>query len=243
VEEQQNRTKRVPWLTRDVWFGIGAFVLWLAVAIGFVALRQVRSWPVDFGVFVALWELVLVVPAWWFTVRKYDVSWRMLGWKGFQGETIAIGCGLMVLSSGFNMTYNFILMLFDLQPQVDVVALFDEVSSPWPLLVGGVVVAPVVEEIFFRGFVFTGLRERYGWKAAGLISAGLFTVVHLRPLVWIPIFILGLIFAYLYHRSESIWPAVIMHVLTNGFSLGAAYLISELGLMEELARITLWGWM
>ncbi len=233
MEEQQPVQHEVPWTPRDVWFGVGAFFAWLAVALGFVALKEHYSWQVDFGVFVALWEVVLIVPAWWFTLRKYNVGWSALGVRRFKGETLAIGCGLMVLSFAFNFFYNLGLMAFDLQPRVDVVALFDEVSSPWPLLIGGVVVAPVVEEMFFRGFVFTGFRKRFGWKSAGLISAGLFAVVHLRPLTLAPIFILGMIFAYLYHRSESIWPAVAMHVLTNGMGLGAAYLISRLGLMSD----------
>jgi hypothetical protein len=43
-----------------------------------------------------------------------------------------------------------------------------------------------------------------------------------------PIFILGYIFAYLYRRSGSIWPAVVMHVATNALGLGAAYLLSRL---------------
>lgn len=232
MDDQDIKQKAVPWTTRDVWLGLGAFLAWLVVAVAFVTLRGYFSWQIDFSVFIAVWELVLFVPAWWFTMRKYNVGWQALGLGGFQGETVAIGCGLMVLSYGCNTFYNLTLAFFDLQPQVDVIALFDEVSSPWPLFAAGVVVAPVVEEIFFRGFVFAGLREQYGWKKAGLISAGMFTVVHLRPLSWVPIFILGLIFAYLYRRSRSIWPAVVMHVLTNGISLGAAYLISQLDLMS-----------
>jgi hypothetical protein len=185
---------------------------------------------IDLGLFVTLWELPLVIPAWWFTVRKYNVGWRALGVQGFSAGTLGIGVGLMALSTGFNLLYNLGLSQFGLQAQMDFVALFEQLSSPWLLLVGGIVVAPVVEELFFRGFVFAGLRERYGWRRAALLSAGLFAVIHLQPLAVIPIFVLGTVFAYLYHRSGSIWPAVIMHVLTNGVGLGAAYLASQMNL-------------
>jgi hypothetical protein len=185
---------------------------------------------IDLGLFVTLWELPLVIPAWWFTVRKYNVEWRALGVQGFSAGTLGIGVGLMALSTGFNLLYNLGLSQFGLQAQMDFVALFEQLSSPWLLLVGGIVVAPVVEELFFRGFVFAGLRERYGWRRAALLSAGLFAVIHLQPLAVIPIFVLGTVFAYLYHRSGSIWPAVIMHVLTNGVGLGAAYLASQMNL-------------
>jgi len=79
---------------------------------------------------------------------------------------IGLGCGLMLLSFGFNFVYSLFLALFDLRAQVDLVRIFAQLSSPWWLLVGGVVVAPVVEEVFFRGFVFVGLCGRYDWQKA-----------------------------------------------------------------------------
>jgi membrane protease YdiL (CAAX protease family) len=198
------------------------------MAILIAAFMLLLSWEIDLGLFVILWELPLVIPAWWFTVRKYNVGWRALGVQGFSADILGIGFGLMILSMGLNLVSGFLLSQFDLQAQMDFVALFQELSSPWLLLVGGIVVAPVVEELVFRGFVFAGLRERYVWWKAGLISAGIFAVIHLQPLAVIQILALGMIFAYLYHRSGSIWPAVIMHVLTNAVGLGAAYLASQM---------------
>jgi membrane protease YdiL (CAAX protease family) len=226
MDEEQSRQVSVPWTTRDVWFGVAVFGAWLAAAVGFAAAMLVLSWQINLGLFVTLWELPLLIPAWWFTVRKYRVGWRALGVQGFSAEILGVGIALMILSMGFNAVYNLVLSQFDLQAQMDLVALFEDLPSPWLLLLGGIVVAPVVEELFFRGFVFAGLRERYGWRKAGLISAGLFAVLHFQPLMVVPIFLLGMIFAYLYHRSGSIWPAVIMHVLTNAAGLGAAYYLS-----------------
>lgn len=230
MQEGNLRHKSVPWTARDVWLGVAGFGVWLVAATGLGALMLLLSWQIDLGLFVTLWELPLVLPAWWFTVRKYETGWRALGIRGFDARTLGIGFALMILSMGFNLVYNLMLSQFSLQAQMDYVALFQELSSPWLLLVGGIVVAPVVEELFFRGFVFAGLRERYGARKAGLISAGLFAVVHLQPLTAVPIFLLGVVFAYLYHRSGSIWPAVIMHVLTNAVGLGAAYLASQVNM-------------
>jgi membrane protease YdiL (CAAX protease family) len=130
----------------------------------------------------------------------------------------------------FNATYSAFLAVFGLRMQVDLVPVFAELSSPWWLLLAGIVVAPVVEELFFRGFVFAGLAQRYSWRKAALISSALFALVHLQPLAIPPIFILGYIFAYLYQRCGSIWPAVLMHVSTNALGLGAAYLLSRITL-------------
>jgi hypothetical protein len=105
--------------------------------------------------------------------------------------------------------------------------MFDNTNFPLALLVGGAILAPLVEEIFFRGFVFAGLRQRWNWQKAALISAGLFALVHFVPTSVIPIFILGFIFALLYQASGSIWPAILMHMLTNTLALSAAYFMSQ----------------
>lgn len=86
-------------------------------------------------------------------------------------------------------------------------------------------VAPLVEEIFFRGFLFQGFRQKYGWVNGMLLSSAIFAAAHLNLVVLIPTFILGSLLAYLYHRSNSIWPGVIVHFLVNTFALSVAYFI------------------
>lgn len=220
----------VPWIARDVWAGLGVFGLWTLIALGFGIGREAFSWKFDIGVFIALWELVLILPAWWFSVRKYHLPWSALGLRKFEFTSLAVGCGLMVLSYCFNFFYSLTSSVLGFRTEIDISGLFNDVSSPWPILFAGVIVAPFVEEVFFRGFVFAGLRGKYGWVPAALISAGLFALVHLQPVSFLPIFLMGMIFAYLYQRSNSIWPGLIMHLTTNTLGLGAAYLLSQASL-------------
>jgi len=213
-----------------VWLGVGFLLLWMAVSFGGgLAIRWLEM-EIDFGLVAGLAEMLILVPVWWLAKHKYGATWRDLGLRGFQGWTLGLGCGLMILSFFFNLLYGLFLALFGQRAQVDYVAIFANLSSPWWLLLAGIVVAPVVEEIFFRGFLFAGLRGRYGWQRAALISAALFALIHVQPLAVPPIFILGLIFAFLYQRSGSIWPAIAMHVSTNALGLGAAYLVAKMGL-------------
>lgn len=217
----------VPWTVRDVTWGLIAFGAWL---FAFLALRLVidRLMPdADLGLIVSLGELLLIVPVWWLTLRKHQVGWRDLGLRGFGTGAVGVGCGLMLASFTFNLIYSLILAYFDLRIQIDLVPIFEQLSSPWFFFIGGALIAPVVEEIFFRGFVFAGLRGRFGWQRAALISALLFALLHLSFTSVLPIFILGLIFAYLYHLSGSIWPAILMHMLTNSLALGAAYVVAN----------------
>jgi membrane protease YdiL (CAAX protease family) len=91
--------------------------------------------------------------------------------------------------------------------------------SAFVVLVG----APVGEEIFFRGFLYGGLRSRFGFWASGAISAVLFAVFHaqfnslLVPLM----FFVGLAFAFLYERRGSLAATISAHAAFNlvGFTL------------------------
>jgi len=99
---------------------------------------------------------------------------------------------------------------------------FSELDSPVWYVIVGVIIAPLVEEIFFRGFLFQGFRHRYGWIPGILISSFLFAAAHLSLVAFIPTFIMGAMLAYTYHRSNSIWPGVILHFLVNAFAMCAA---------------------
>ncbi|MBS1248731.1 MAG: hypothetical protein MAG431_00293 [Chloroflexi bacterium] len=222
-------TLSVPWTARDVWLGVASLGVWwiifwvAAFWIGPTVLQE------NLGLAMGVWELALVIPAWWFTIRKYKSGWSQLGFRGFRGETIALGGGLLMVSFAFNLAYNLFLALFNLQAQADLVPVLEAMSSPGWLMITGIVIAPIAEEIVFRGFFFSGLKQRYGWVKAALISSGLFAVLHLQPLAMLPIFILGFLFAYLYHKSKSIWPGVVLHVTMNSLALGAAYTVAKLG--------------
>lgn len=77
------------------------------------------------------------------------------------------------------------------------------------------VVVPIGEEIFFRGFVYGGLRARWGTPLALLVSSAFFAAVHLQFVHAFPIFLLGIVFAAIYHRTGSLVPAMVAHGLNN----------------------------
>ena len=230
MENEKAGTRSVPWTVRDVWIGAIVLGLWIIGTAAASLLMRAYSVGMDPGLYVGLAELTLLVPLWWLALRKDGVGWDTLGLRKFDHGSLGVGCGLMIISLLFNGAYGAFLAVFGLRAQVDLVPIFAELSSPWWLLLAGIVVAPVVEELFFRGFVYAGLAQRYSWRKAALISSALFALIHLQPLAIAPIFVLGYIFAYLYQRSGSIWPAVLMHVSTNALGLGAAYILSRINL-------------
>jgi membrane protease YdiL (CAAX protease family) len=77
------------------------------------------------------------------------------------------------------------------------------------------VVVPIGEEVFFRGLVYGGLRQRWGVAIGGLASAAFFSTVHTQVVHALPIFALGLLLALAYERSGSLVPAVVAHGINN----------------------------
>jgi membrane protease YdiL (CAAX protease family) len=79
------------------------------------------------------------------------------------------------------------------------------------------VIAPIVEEIIYRGYVLQSLLEKFSTFTAAILSALIFASIHIGigPGMVVYVFFGGLIPVYLYIRFRSIYPCVIMHFLNN----------------------------
>lgn len=75
--------------------------------------------------------------------------------------------------------------------------------------------APVLEEAIFRGYVYAGMRRRLRAPAAVLGSALLFGLLHNNLAVLAPVTLIGGVSAVLYERNLSLWPSIICHALNN----------------------------
>ena len=81
--------------------------------------------------------------------------------------------------------------------------------------------APLAEELFFRGMFFGGLRTRLSFLPAALISGAVFGSLHFSTGASAvpPLILFGFLLAWVYERSGSIWPAVILHAINNSLAL------------------------
>ena len=77
------------------------------------------------------------------------------------------------------------------------------------------VMAPIFEEIIFRGFILNGLLKNYSPTKAILWSATLFGIVHLNPWQFIGAFIIGAVIGWLYWKTNSIIPGMLIHFVNN----------------------------
>ncbi len=92
------------------------------------------------------------------------------------------------------------------------------------LLIG---VAPVAEEIFFRGFLYQAFRNSYGVWPGAILSGLVFGVIHFEFFKLVQLAILGVILALLFERTRSLWPPIMLHAVNN--TLAFIYLMADGG--------------
>lgn len=104
-----------------------------------------------------------------------------------------------------------------------------DVHSPWLTLLIVGLLAPVVEEVLFRGVLLTALARHISFFGANAIQAMLFGALHLTPPLFPFFLIMGLIGGELMRRSGGLLAPILVHVLNNGVALGALWWLTERG--------------
>ena len=91
-------------------------------------------------------------------------------------------------------------------------------------LVSGCLIAPVSEELFFRGYAFHAFKAKYGLAVGVAASAVFFSAIHLNVWGFLPIIVAGAGLALIYHWTRSLVPAMVAHAVNNFIALTIAYL-------------------
>jgi membrane protease YdiL (CAAX protease family) len=166
-------------------------------------------------------EAGMPLGAWLFGVRKYRGSWQSLGfrnfklWRGLALSAVVVGLGILI-----SYLYELLLGGADIQASNDMyTALTDSGFGVATVAITAVIVAPFAEETFFRGFLFAGISKRWGYSWGVIVSGALFAVAHVGSGGLVPIFILGMLLAWLYIKTGSLWPCIFAHFAYNSLAL------------------------
>ena len=146
---------------------------------------------------------------------RSDLGARIQRWDVPVGLAIGIAAQAALLPA----LYWPIRRLVDGDPGASARTLVDSVHGPFEaivLVVATAVMAPLVEELFFRGLFLRSLQRRFNPVTAALVSAAVFAAVH-RDLLAAPgLFVFGLVAAALVLRTGRLGPSWAFHV---GFNL------------------------
>ena len=91
-------------------------------------------------------------------------------------------------------------------------------------LVAGVVVAPLAEEAFFRGYALGGFAKRRDFNRGLAVTSALFAAVHLDPVAFVPLWAAGLVLGTLFLETGSLVAPIVAHATNNFIVMTLAYL-------------------
>ncbi len=180
-------------------------------------------WLILFG-FVFQW-IAILVPLLAVTWLKYGFKWSYFGFQKVSIKTVLLTVlGGYVLYLGINMILSIIIIFSGLKiPGYQIQeSLADSFSSTGTAVIIGVLmvtmIAPIIEEVFFRGFIMRTISNKTGLLWGNILSALIFSSLHYPWQSFIPIFILGIIINSMVLRSNSIWPAIAFHMMNNAIA-------------------------
>lgn len=206
------------------------------------ALRPIRGWSIV--IFLAVLPLLLLPAVWLIGSREMlamlalffisslialaiavaPMGWRALPALGFRPA----GFWPIVLGALGALVVSVAVTQLGIEPE-GVKQAMDVARTPALFAVSLAVMAllaPLVEEVVFRGLLYGWLAGRWGTTVAWFVSSVLFAAAHIEPAHIILVLPLGLWFGWLRQRTDSLWPSLVAHSVNNGLAVVAAAYIS-----------------
>jgi hypothetical protein len=173
---------------------------------------------------------ILVLLAMWAIItRQYHrpfteaVRWRWpeRGWPAYLLGGVFLAVAVQLIST-----------LLPIPKSLPIDRYFQDRTSAYIMTLFGISMAPLVEELFFRGFLFPLLARRLGLAAGVLLTAAGFAFIHASQLAsaWAPLlilFVVGLVLTLVRVRSQSVASSFLMHVGYNATLFTILYIATD----------------
>lgn len=156
-----------------------------------------------------------------------DFGFKRVGWKNIlkiAGLGYLAYISIMMVVMQITISYNIELPGFG-QQESHMDFLGDQ--KVWAIVVIAIIaiIAPLIEEVFFRGFVFQTMLKAWPKWLAFIASAAVFAGIHLEFQVFMPLFLLGLVLNWMFYKSGSLYPGIFFHIVNNSIAIGLEYYI------------------
>jgi membrane protease YdiL (CAAX protease family) len=157
-------------------------------------------------------------------LRRRHLSWQAVGVRSptriWWQSSLWIGLLAIPISGFIASLIQQVLGLPQVNPQISFLAPegFSWFGAIGMFLFGGII-DPFAEELVFRGVLYQWLRDRFGMWPGILVSALIFGLAHGDIAVGGAAAVLGVVLAWVYEKSHSIWPPVIIHAINNGVKI------------------------
>ncbi|MBU3179901.1 CPBP family intramembrane glutamic endopeptidase [Clostridium psychrophilum] len=166
-----------------------------------------------FGVLVKYYVVIILIK--WLSNESEDSNLsNYLNLTSFAYATFMIIGFRMIFDNSLNLWISTISM-----PQFINEVFNGDTVSPIISIFSTIVIAPIYEEIIFRGILLRGMARKISPNIALLVSALLFAVVHMNIAQGINAFFLGIVLGLIYLRSGSIYLSIFAHFINNLMAL------------------------
>ena len=218
---------QVPWGQTDV-LRAAAFVV-----AGFIGILVLASVVIGTGVvdertlrspwFASSFHGALLLSVWGFGIRKYRARWSTLGLRrSLYPRAFGLPWLALFLSLSFTVAYVAVVDSFGVDSLTPSPPEGDILGGGLSRVVNVIVIVlwvPFAEEVFFRGFLLAALVKPLGAARAAVVSSLVFATGHLMLSALVPFFVTGLILAWLYLKTRSLWPPMTAHAAQNLLAL------------------------
>ena len=174
-------------------------------------------------------QIVAIILALVYFNIKRGVTWREFGIRGESLTKIlkyGMSGGIVILALVV-LTGSIMEFIFprepSLQPFAEIVLGAVGYRDLVILLIVGAILVPIGEELYFRGMVYPVLKERWG-LAVGMVTSGVFfSLLHFDALRFLPLLLGGVVLAYIYEKSDSLFACILAHGFWNGIMIFLLY--------------------
>jgi len=158
-------------------------------------------------------------------LRLHEITWsQAFGFKAPRlGRAIflAVIVGVLILPIAFELqelsTKALRIFSMPVQPQ-GVVKAVETTSSDWGRAFQGIIIVlivPFVEEVIFRGIIYTSVKQMGFRKMALWGSSIFFAIMHMTPQLVLPLTVLGIILVFLYETTQNLVAPIVTHSFFN----------------------------
>lgn len=182
------------------------------------------------GAFIGIYctQFALLMPLVLFASHFKHQPWReTLAFNRVSGKTVATWVGLLGVFLAVESLLN---LLLPIEPGAFLETISDTDNLPLALVL--VLLAPVLEEMIFRGYLYKAWRTtRLGASGTILITSAIFALIHMGQYHWVftvYLFVFALLLGAAREKTGSLWVPIIMHAINN---LLAAILVVYLGFL------------
>ena len=203
-------------------FVVLALPLVISKAVGYSLVDKIGLTTHTFYIFVLVAQAI--GSFWSLAVIRNRLKINKLGWGDLGFKRFNIGKSLLYFVGFYGLMFGILILFAILTFATGINGDSESASASrvvqaslglWPSILVTVIIAPIIEEILFRGILFKRLLEKHSLAFSIVVGGLIFAVMHLNPIQAIAVLPMGMYLCVMYRKLDSIIPGIFLHASWN----------------------------